>query len=503
MAMTLTKLLGGWDVTGLSPVAGLTSDSRAVKKGFIFFALKGVHTDGRDYIIDAFNQGAIAAITDQTDPTDYGPEKLVIKVHNPRRKYAELVARFYASQPKVQVAITGTNGKTSTAEFTRQFWAANGLNAASLGTLGVISDTIVRPGGLTTPDPSVLHSYLAELAHAGVEYAAIEASSHGLDQHRLDGVRLKAAAFTNLSRDHLDYHMTEQNYFYAKARLFGELLLPGDTAVINRDCKWGRVLEDVAWGRGIHILSVGRCEHAKLRLLEQKVSPQGQEITFSFQGKLYHSPLPLIGDFQAENVLLALGLAIATGVSIDDCVASMPTLKGAPGRMEHMGNTLSGGSIYVDYAHTPHGLESVLKAAKEHKPARLHVVFGSGGDRDKGKRPLMGQVADKYAHCITITDDNPRSEDAATIRSEILMACMHGKEIGDRYTAIETAIDGLQKGDMLIIAGKGHEEGQLIKGITHPFSDIKTVQKLLRADVARSNPHNAAQGESSLGGPHV
>lgn len=478
MTVTLAQLLGGKRAQGAVRVSGLTVDSRIVQKGDMFVALPGSDFDGRAYIKDAIAAGASAVLT--TPGVDVGDDSFpVVEDVNPRRRYAELAARFFDAQPETQVAITGTNGKTSVADFTRQLWELMGQNAASVGTLGIRSTKYELPGGLTTPDPMGLHRALKALVDCGVSHAAIEASSHGLDQYRLDGVRLKGAAFTNLTRDHLDYHKSEQSYFYAKARLFGELIVPGDAAVINIDSNWGAVLDDIAWGRGLEKLTVGRSDEAGLHLYGQKVTSSGQEISFSFDGKKHVVALPLVGGFQAENALLAAGLVISTGGDADTCFAALEKLLGVPGRMELMGLTASGGAVYVDYAHTPDGLTTVLQAAKAHKPSKLHVLFGCGGDRDKGKRPQMGGVAAALADRVYVTDDNPRTENAADIRSEIMGAAKGAVEIADRGQAIENAISNLHEGDMLVIAGKGHEEGQIVGSEVLPFSDINLVKTIL------------------------
>jgi len=483
MTVTLAQLLGGRRVAGDVTITGMTVDSRRVQPGDLFVALPGTKVDGRIYIADAIKAGASAILTTEGTAVE-GAGVPVIEDANPRRRYAELAARFYGAQPKTQVAVTGTNGKTSVADFTRQIWQALGFEAASIGTLGVRSDVVKRPGGLTTPDPMGLHEVLAELAEKGVDHAAIEASSHGLDQYRLDGVRLSAAAFTNLTRDHMDYHRTEQGYFYAKARLFGELLGPGTGAVINVDDPWGLILEDIAWARGLRILTVGCHEKAVLRLLNQEVTATGQIIEVLFGGHRHAINLPLVGAFQAHNALVAAGLVIISGGEPRHALMALEGLEGVPGRMELIGESTTGGAVFVDYAHTPDGLRTVLKAARSHNPNKLKVVFGCGGDRDAGKRPQMGAVATELADEVYITDDNPRSEDAAAIRSEIKVACASGIEIGDRGKAIETAIASLEAGDMLIVAGKGHEEGQTVGETVLPFSDIVTVREILVAQGA-------------------
>ncbi|NVJ99422.1 MAG: UDP-N-acetylmuramoyl-L-alanyl-D-glutamate--2,6-diaminopimelate ligase [Alphaproteobacteria bacterium] len=477
MTVTLAQLLGGSRAKGDIAISGMTVDSRRVGKGDLFVALPGAKVDGRKFIPDAIHAGAAAILT--TPGAVDHPGVPVIEDANPRRRYADLAARFYSMQPEVQVAVTGTNGKTSVADFTRQIWQAIGDEAASIGTLGVRSGPVRKPGGLTTPDPMGLHAVLNELADAGVNHAAIEASSHGLDQYRLDGVHLSAAAFTNLTRDHMDYHKTEQGYFYAKARLFGELLGPTGGAVINVDDPWGLILEDIAWARGLRILTVGQHEKAVLRLLEQAVTPTGQDLRVLFGGKEYQVSLPLVGAFQAHNALAAAGLAIITGSDDESVFSALGKLEGVPGRMELMGLSATGGAVFVDYAHTPDGLRTVLNAARAHGPKKLKVVFGCGGDRDAGKRPQMGAIAADLADEAFVTDDNPRSEDAGTIRKQIMLACGGATEIGDRGEAIAAAISGLQDGDMLIIAGKGHEEGQIVGEQVLPFSDIETVKELL------------------------
>ncbi|WP_020399885.1 UDP-N-acetylmuramoyl-L-alanyl-D-glutamate--2,6-diaminopimelate ligase [Kordiimonas gwangyangensis] len=478
MALTLAQLLGGATVAGDVEISGMTVDSRAVKAGDLFVALPGTKVDGRLFIKAAVDAGASAVLTtDGFNAADVGVP--VIEDVNPRRRYAQLAARFCGRQPEVQVAVTGTNGKTSVADFARQIWEVIGSPAASMGTLGVRSERYQEPGGLTTPDPMALHRALNMLAIKGVNHVAIEASSHGLDQFRLDGMRLRAAAFTNLTRDHLDYHKTEQGYFYAKARLFGDLIGPGGTAVINVDDPWGCILEDIAWARGLSLITVGRSKDAVLQLVAQEVTPAGQRIEVSYCGSAYAIELPLVGDFQAHNALVAAGLVLATGGDAEAVFAALEQLKGVPGRMELIGQTASGGSVFVDYAHTPDGLKTVLKAARSHNPNSLHVVFGCGGDRDAGKRPQMGEIAAALADHVYVTDDNPRSEKASAIRKDILVACPNATEVGDRRQAIETAMAALGQGDMLIVAGKGHEEGQTVGDKILPFSDIGTVREIL------------------------
>jgi len=476
--VALDKLLGIKAGSGAIDITGLTADSRAVSKGSLFAALPGVKFDGRAFIKDAVSSGAVAVLTTPDAEVDIDGVTFVTDM-NPRRRYAEFAAKFFGAQPQHQVAVTGTNGKTSVADFTRQIWEFSGLKAASIGTLGVVSNAVNKPGGLTTPDPMYLHAALAELSAASVSHAALEASSHGLEQYRLDGVRLKAAAFTNLTRDHLDYHKTERNYFYAKARLFGELLTPGTTAVVNVGDKWGSVLEDITWGRGLETISIGRSDDAALQVFNHDVTASGQRARIIFGGTNYDIETSLIGEFQMSNALVAAGLAIATGIKPETAFEAIASLKGVAGRMEYLGTTPTGGKVYVDYAHTPDGLETVLKAALAHMPSALHVVFGCGGDRDAGKRPEMGAIAAKHADHVYVTDDNPRSENAGSIRSEIMAACPDAVEVNDRATAIEKAIAALSANEILIIAGKGHEEGQIIGDTTIEYSDIGTVKAIL------------------------
>ncbi|WP_417450488.1 UDP-N-acetylmuramoyl-L-alanyl-D-glutamate--2,6-diaminopimelate ligase [Kordiimonas sp.] len=478
MAVALAQLLGGTTDTGDIMISGMTADSRAVKKGVLFAALPGSKLDGRHFIGDAIAAGASAILTTE-NARPAGTDVPFIEDANPRRRYAQLAARFCGQQPAIQVAVTGTNGKTSVADFTRQLWQITGRLAASVGTLGVKSESYQEPGGLTTPDPMILHSALHKLATAGIGHVAVEASSHGLDQFRLDGMRLQAAAFTNLTRDHLDYHKTEQGYFYAKARLFGDLLGPDATAVINVDDRWGCILEDIAWARGLSLITVGRHERAVLRLLDQSVTPRGQMLDVAYGGARYHIDLPLVGEFQAHNALAAAGLVLATGGQPAAVFQALALLRGVSGRMELIGTTDTGGVVFVDYAHTPDGLKTVLAAARAHNPNSLHVVFGCGGDRDAGKRPQMGQIASDLADHVYVTDDNPRSEPPAAIRAEILKACPSARNVGDRRTAIEAAVTALKAGDMLIVAGKGHEEGQTAGGHVLPFSDVEVVREIL------------------------
>jgi UDP-N-acetylmuramoyl-L-alanyl-D-glutamate--2,6-diaminopimelate ligase len=457
-------------------ITGLTSDSRAAKPGYLFAALAGSHTDGARFIADAVQNGAAAVLTsDRAAAAALSVPAIVDPA--PRRRLALLAARFHAPQPGTIAAVTGTNGKTSVAAFTRQIWARHGWRAASLGTIGIVGPDFEQPGSLTTPDPVVLHRELNALQKKGIEHVAVEASSHGLDQFRLDGLTLTAAAFTNLTRDHLDYHTDMAAYFAAKRRLFAELLPQGGAAILNADVPAGRELAALGAARGQRVILFGRSDDAELRLLEAQPEGAGQRITIAAIGARYTLLLPLIGTFQAMNALAALGLALATGVPADAAVAALERLQGAPGRMEHVATRGNGAPVIVDYAHTPDALETALAALRPHCRGRLVVVFGCGGDRDPGKRPMMGEIAARLADSVIVTDDNPRSEDAASIRRAILAACPGAREIGDRAAAIREGAAMLGSGDLLLVAGKGHERGQIVGATTLPFSD---------ADVARA-----------------
>jgi UDP-N-acetylmuramoyl-L-alanyl-D-glutamate--2,6-diaminopimelate ligase len=456
-------------------IAGITADSRLVRPGFLFAALKGVATDGRRFAGQAVANGAVAILTD--DPAalalDEATRKRIAIVAdpNPQRRLALLASRFYPQRSGTIVAVTGTNGKTSVAHFTREIWEALGDPSASLGTLGWVIRDERHPGSMTTPDPVALHQMLAELARHGVDHAAIEASSHGLAQHRLDGISFAAAAFTNLTRDHLDYHGDMASYRAAKQRLFTDLLAPGAIAVLNADSPEFAGLAALAAKHGHPVLSYGESDAADLRLASREPRHDGQHIVLNFRGKSQTIELKLIGDFQAMNVLAALGMVIATGGDPRKAIAALSSLTTVPGRMQLVGEH-NGAAIFVDYAHTPDALRTVLAAARPHVARKLVVVFGAGGDRDRGKRPLMGQVTTEAADCVYVTDDNPRSEDPGAIRRVILDAAPGAMEIGDRRTAIQAAIEGLEPGDVLVIAGKGHETGQVIGKETLPFDDV-------------------------------
>ena len=452
-------------------IAGLTADSRRVEAGFLFAALPGSQADGRDFIDQAVARGAVAVLAPSgTEIKRYDPPVLLIQDPEPRRRLALMAAALHKRQPREIVAVTGTNGKTSVAVFVRQIWEHLGRRAASLGTLGLMPPRADAPAALTTPDPVELHRCLAALAADGVDALAMEASSHGLDQYRLDGVRLSAAAFTNLSRDHLDYHGSMEAYLAAKARLFTDLLPADGTAVLNADIAEFAHLKSLCDRRGQEIVSYGQAGR-DLRLLALKPLPAGLDLTLEIRGDRRQVTVPLAGAFQAHNLLAALGLVLAGGADPAAALASLPHLTGVPGRVERVGATPTGGQVYVDYAHTPDALAVVLQAMRPHVAGKLWVVFGAGGDRDPGKRPLMGAAAAAHADRVVVTDDNPRSETPAAIRAQILPACPEAIEIGDRREAIEFALARLEDGDVLVIAGKGHESGQIVGDRVLPFDD--------------------------------
>ena len=460
-------------------IGGIASDSRKVAPGFIFAALPGSRANGADFIGDALSRGAAAIVVgrDADVPATRSP---VVRVSDPRRFLAKAAALIHAPQPETMVAVTGTAGKTSVASFTRQVWAASGLAAAMIGTTGVVSPTRNEYGALTTPDPVELHRLLAELAREGVTHASMEASSHGLDQRRLDGVKLAAGAFTNLGRDHMDYHKDVADYLNAKLRLFTALLEKGAPAVIFADDAYSQPVIDAARGAGLDIRTVGRGgSFLSLKRVEHQRQRQLAEVHYG--DRIFEIDLPLAGDFQLSNALVAAGLAISTGVEPDDVMAALEKLSGASGRLELVGTTAEGAPAYVDYAHKPDALKNVLEAVRPFTTGRIVVVFGCGGDRDRGKRPIMGEIATRLADVVIVTDDNPRSEVPAEIRAEIMAAAPGATEIGDRAEAIDAAVAMLDKGDTLIVAGKGHEEGQTIGDQTLPFSDHQQVRAALAA----------------------
>ena len=474
--MRLDRLIGCDDglplESGGTEICGLTADSRDVAPGFLFAALPGTKMDGVRFVPQALEKGAAALLVadDAELPADLSVTVPIWRSKSPRRDLALAAARFYGRQPGIVAAVTGTNGKTSVASFLRQIWGYLGRPAASLGTLGIDTPAGPKPLGHTTPDPVRLHKALAELADEGVTHLAMEASSHGLDQFRLDGVNVVAAGYTNISRDHLDYHPSFEAYFEAKMRLFRDLLDANGVAVVNVDGARGRDVVEVAQDRGLRVMTVGIAGET-IRLAEVVPHGAGQRLSLRW-GEIERTvELPLMGSFQAGNALVAAGLAAASGEDPDAILNALEHLNGAPGRMEEVARAQNGAAIFVDYAHTPDALETVLVALRPHCAGRLIVVFGCGGDRDAGKRPLMGGVAAAHADIVYVTDDNPRSEDPAPIRAQIMAACPGGIEIGNRAVAIAAAVDRLHAGDLLLIAGKGHETGQIIGDRVVPFVD--------------------------------
>ncbi len=461
-------------------ITGVALDSRKVAPGYLFAALKGTRLDGLRFVPDALERGARAILVGEDATLPPLPKGVaVVRAANPAQALARVAARFHVHQPVTIVAITGTNGKSSTVEFTRQIWRFMGFRAASMGTLGVhgvdVEDLNVHH---TTPDVITLHEMLAKMRRRAISHLAMEASSHGLAQYRMDGVRLTAGGYTNLSRDHLDYHSTMEAYFNAKMRLFGELLDPPAGAVINMDAARAEDVARRAAARGLLVHGVGERGTA-LKLRSRRLEGLGQHLEIEGRARTYRIFLPLVGDFQADNALMAAGLVIAAGGPEEEAVLGMERLVGARGRMELVGRAREGAAVFVDYAHTPEALAVALKSLRPYVGRRLIVVFGAGGDRDQGKRPLMGEVAAKLADVAIITDDNPRSEDAAAIRAAIRAACPGAEEIGDRARAIASAIARLQEGDILLVAGKGHETGQVIGDEVIPFSDHEEIRKAL------------------------
>jgi UDP-N-acetylmuramoyl-L-alanyl-D-glutamate--2,6-diaminopimelate ligase len=450
-------------------IAGITADSREVRPGWLFVALAGAKTDGARFVSEAAGKGAAAILMRAGATADVPAGVPLLTSPEPRRALALMAARLYPAQPATTVAVTGTSGKTSVADFSRQILAALGRKAASLGTIGLVKPDGGVYGALTTPDPVTLHQTLAELAGQGITHLAFEASSHGLDQHRLDGVRIKAAAFTNIGRDHLDYHPSMEAYLAAKLRLFSELLPADGVAVVNADAERAGDVIAAAQARGVAVMTVGRAgEGLTLEAVER--DGFAQRLRVRHKGGITEVRLPLLGDYQASNALLAAGLAIAAGEEAGRVLPALAQLKGVKGRLEIVGE-VRGGLIVIDYAHKPDALAAALGALRQSMPGRIVCVFGCGGDRDKGKRPIMGRIAAEKANHVIVTDDNPRSERPEDIRREILAAAPGAREIGDRAEAIRAGARLLGPGDVLLIAGKGHETGQIVGSAVIPFSD--------------------------------
>ncbi|MBZ9978524.1 UDP-N-acetylmuramoyl-L-alanyl-D-glutamate--2,6-diaminopimelate ligase [Mesorhizobium sp. BR-1-1-10] len=484
--MKLKDLAGILPVEGTASadleVTGISSDSRQVKPGVVFFALAGTKADGASYAADAARRGAAMIVLGKGSALADLPVP-VLAVDDPRLALALSAARYFGKQPQTMVAVTGTSGKTSVAAFTRQIWEQAGYAAASIGTTGVVAPGRNEYGSLTTPDPVALHRLLRELADAGVTHASMEASSHGLDQRRLDGVKLSAGGFTNLGRDHMDYHPTIEDYHRAKLRLFDTLLPKGAPAIVFADDPWSEPTIKAARAAGLDVLTVGRHgDFLRLKRVEHERHRQRAEV--EADGVIHEIDLPLAGDFQIANALVSAGLAISTGTPVAKALAALEKLKGAPGRLDLVGTTASGAPVYVDYAHKPDALENVLASVRPFTTGRVMVVFGCGGDRDRGKRPIMGEIATRLADVVIVTDDNPRSEVPETIRAAILEAAPGAMEIGDRRKAIHEAVGMLHAGDTLIVAGKGHEEGQTIGSETLHFSDHEEVRAALREHAA-------------------
>jgi len=463
-------------------VRGLAVDSRVVKPGDLFFALTGSKTDGSRFVDAAIAAGAVAIASDHRPEGAHVP---FVVTKNPRRALALASAKFFPKQPDVIAAVTGTSGKTSVAAFTRQIWQNLGHDSASIGTIGLVSPKRTVYGSLTTPDPIALHRQLDEIARDGVTHLAFEASSHGLDQYRLDGVRVAAGGFTNLSRDHMDYHPDVAHYLNAKLRLFRDLVIDGGAAVISADHDCSQEVLDAARARKLRIIAIGRKADGAdgIRLVEARIEGFAQKLVIEHRSRKHAIRLPLVGEFQIENALVAAGLAIGSGSDAPKVFAGIEKLEGAKGRLERVGER-NGAPVFVDYAHKPDALAKALQALRPYAKRKLVVVFGAGGDRDAGKRPLMGAIAAENADSVIVTDDNPRSENPAAIRAAILAAAKGAKEIGDRNEAIRAGVAALEPGDALLIAGKGHETGQIVGDKTLPFSDHEAVAAALSSRVA-------------------
>ncbi len=492
--MLLSALLRDAGLAPTGPVAAdpaildIAADSRVVRPGTLFFALAGVRADGARFALDAVARGAVAVATGIDAPMDDLPAGVpVLRFASPRHALVRVAAVLAGPQPRWIAAVTGTNGKTSTADFARQIWTTLGRPAASVGTLGIVSSTLRRPAGLTTPDPVSLHRDLALLAASGVDRVALEASSHGLDQSRLDGISPCAAAFTNLTHEHLDYHASMDGYFEAKARLFTHLLANDGTAIVNADSDRAGQLNALCRARGLRAWTYGVAGD-ELRIERRVPRAGGQMLSLSVFGARIEIDLPLIGDFMAANALAALGMVVAAGEDAGAATGALEKLRGAPGRIEHVATTMSGAAVYVDYAHKPDALEQVLRALRSCASGRLILVFGCGGDRDRAKRPLMGAIAARLADRVFVTDDNPRGETPSAIRRAVMGGVPSGSdhvvEIADgRRAAIAAALEiATCASDVVVIAGKGHETGQTIGAVTHPFDDSAVARELTGVD---------------------
>lgn len=478
----MVRPLGAVESLALS---GISVDSRTTKPGHLFAAMPGTNAHGATFASFALRMGAVAVLTDAEGVAlleqEFGSLPApVLLAENPRRALALAAANWFGAQPETIVAVTGTNGKTSVSTFARQIFEALGEAAVNFGTTGV-EGAVVAALSHTTPEPLTLHKLLADLAAQQVSHAAMEASSHGLAQERLSAVRLRAAAFSNLTRDHLDYHPDVESYFAAKALLFSQVLPQDGTAVINMDDPFGARMAEVASARGQTIIRVGRDPAADLRIRATRFDADGQDLRFDWRGESQVVRLALIGGFQAGNALLAAGLAIGCGAAPEAVFTALPKLATVRGRMQLAATRGNGAKVFVDYAHTPDALQTALTALRPHVLGRLIAVFGAGGDRDRGKRPLMGAAAANYADLVFVTDDNPRTENAASIRAAVLAGCPEGIEVGDRAEAILRAIDAAQPGDAVLIAGKGHESGQIVGRDILPFDDVEQASMATKA----------------------
>lgn len=482
MGDTVTKTLGELGLTarrgGDLRITGLSVDSRLVQPGHLFAALPGVKAHGAAFAGIALEKGAVAILTDRAgeeivSPLLAGRDIALVVVEDPRQSLACAAALWFGRQPATVVAVTGTNGKTSVATFTRQLWQLMGIEAANIGTTGV-EGSFTAPSPNTTPEPITLQRLLAEMAAGGVDHAAMEASSHGLAQRRLDGVLLKAAAFTNFTQDHLDYHATFEEYFAAKAGLFNRVLPEDGVAVLNIDDPKGRELVGICTARGQTVIRVGTSAEAEMRLLNERFDASGQDVRFSWMGTTHLVRLALIGGFQSMNALTAAALVIASGSEAEAVFAALPGLSTVRGRMQLAATRENGATVFVDYAHTPDAVETALKALRPHVMGHIVAIVGAGGDRDRTKRPLMGRAATEFADHVIVTDDNPRSEDPAAIRRAVLEgAGPEAVEVGDRAEAILRGVDMLGPGDALLVMGKGHERGQVIGTDVFPFDDAE------------------------------
>lgn len=466
-------------------ITSLCIDSRDARDGALFFALPGTSVHGGAFIQYALRMGAAAILTDAQGAQIAAAElsasgAALIIAEDPRQALAQTASLWFGAHPETVVAVTGTNGKTSVSTFARQIWEEMDIAAVNLGTTGV-EGAWTHPLRHTTPEPVTLHRVLAQARAEGITHVAMEASSHGLDQRRLDGILIAAAGFTNFTQDHLDYHQTFEAYFDAKMGLFTRLLPEDGVAVINLDDPKGAQVARICEARGIEIIGVGRDPAARLQLMAQRYDATGQELLFDWQGKSRKARLNLIGGFQADNVLLAAGLVIAAGADPADVFDTLPHLRTVRGRMQHAATRRNGGSVFVDYAHTPDAVATALQAMRPHVMGKLVVIIGAGGDRDTTKRPLMGQAAAAHADLVFVTDDNPRSEDPAAIRAAVMAGCPDATEVADRARAILLAVDALGPGDALLIAGKGHETGQIIGDDVLPFDDVEQASVVVAA----------------------